>query len=121
MSQIGYMIMGVSSAAYAAGMFHLMTHAFFKALLFMAAGSMISRDGRRAVARPDGRLPQGDAVHVRLLRRRRPGAVGRSRRSPASSPRTRSLFEIGERGGWHYVLYVLGYIGAFLTASTRSG
>ncbi|MEA2126510.1 MAG: NADH-quinone oxidoreductase subunit, partial [Solirubrobacteraceae bacterium] len=34
MSQIGYMIMAVSSAAYAAGMFHLMTHAFFKALLF---------------------------------------------------------------------------------------
>src|SRR5829696_3650769 len=42
MSQIGYMIMAVSSAAYAAGMFHLMTHAFFKALLFMAAGSVIA-------------------------------------------------------------------------------
>ncbi|HEX5852351.1 MAG TPA: NADH-quinone oxidoreductase subunit L, partial [Solirubrobacteraceae bacterium] len=39
MSQIGYMIMGVSVGAYAAGLFHLMTHAFFKALLFMAAGS----------------------------------------------------------------------------------
>src|SRR5204862_3036472 len=42
MSQIGYMIMGVTSGAYAAGMFHLFTHAFFKALLFMAAGSIIS-------------------------------------------------------------------------------
>ena len=42
-SQIGYMIMGVSIAAYAAGMFHLMTHAFFKALMFMAAGSVIAR------------------------------------------------------------------------------
>jgi NADH-quinone oxidoreductase subunit L len=42
MSQIGYMVMGVSSAAYAAGLFHLMTHAFFKALLFMAAGSLIA-------------------------------------------------------------------------------
>jgi NADH-quinone oxidoreductase subunit L len=41
MSQIGYMVMGVSSAAYTAGMFHLMTHAFFKALLFMAAGVVI--------------------------------------------------------------------------------
>src|SRR5579875_3068374 len=41
MSQIGYMIMGVSIDAYAAGLFHLMTHAFFKALLFMAAGSLI--------------------------------------------------------------------------------
>src|SRR3712207_3202109 len=42
MSQIGYMVVGVSIGAYAAGMFHLMTHAFFKALLFMAAGSVIS-------------------------------------------------------------------------------
>src|SRR5204862_7733514 len=41
MSQIGYMIMGVSVGAYAAGLFHLMTHASFKALLFMAAGSAI--------------------------------------------------------------------------------
>ncbi len=47
MSQIGYMIMGVSVGAYTAGLFHLMTHAFFKALLFMAAGSLISGDGRR--------------------------------------------------------------------------
>ena len=45
MSQIGYMIMAVCSAAYAAGMFHLMTHAFFKALLFMAAGSVIAAMG----------------------------------------------------------------------------
>src|SRR5205823_4244321 len=42
MSQIGYMIMGVSSAAYGAGLYHLLTHAFFKALLFMAAGSLIA-------------------------------------------------------------------------------
>ncbi len=41
-SQIGYMVVGVSIGAYAAGLFHLMTHAFFKALLFMAAGSVIS-------------------------------------------------------------------------------
>src|SRR3954469_20779710 len=42
MSQIGYMVVGVSIGAYGAGMFHLMTHAFFKALLFMAAGSIIA-------------------------------------------------------------------------------
>jgi NADH-quinone oxidoreductase subunit L len=45
MSQIGYMIMGVSAGAYSAGLFHLMTHAFFKALLFMSAGSIISAMG----------------------------------------------------------------------------
>jgi NADH-quinone oxidoreductase subunit L len=42
MSQIGYMITAVSIGAYTAGLFHLMTHAFFKALLFMAAGSVIA-------------------------------------------------------------------------------
>jgi NADH-quinone oxidoreductase subunit L len=45
MSQIGYMVLGVSSFGYAAGLFHLMTHAFFKALLFMGAGSVISAMG----------------------------------------------------------------------------
>jgi NADH-quinone oxidoreductase subunit L len=41
MSQIGYMFLGAGIGAYANGMFHLMTHAFFKALLFMAAGVAI--------------------------------------------------------------------------------
>ena len=40
-SQLGYMFMGVGTGAYAAGMFHLMTHAFFKALLFLGSGSVI--------------------------------------------------------------------------------
>ncbi len=41
MSQIGYMFLAAGIGAYANGMFHLMTHAFFKALLFMAAGIVI--------------------------------------------------------------------------------
>jgi NADH-quinone oxidoreductase subunit L len=41
MSQIGYMFMGVGVGAYSNGMFHLLTHAFFKALLFMTAGLAI--------------------------------------------------------------------------------
>jgi NADH-quinone oxidoreductase subunit L len=41
MSQIGYMFLGAGVGAYANGMFHLMTHAFFKALLFMAVGLAI--------------------------------------------------------------------------------
>ncbi len=40
-SQLGYMIMALGLAGYTAGTFHLMTHAFFKALLFLAAGSVI--------------------------------------------------------------------------------
>ena len=41
MSQIGYMFVAVGIGAYASGMFHLLTHAFFKALLFLAAGLVI--------------------------------------------------------------------------------
>ncbi len=40
-SQLGYMFMGVGAGAYTAGMFHLITHAFFKALLFLGSGSVI--------------------------------------------------------------------------------
>src|SRR5207302_7194526 len=40
-SQLGYMFVGAGTGAYAAGIFHLVTHAFFKALLFLGSGSVI--------------------------------------------------------------------------------
>jgi NADH-quinone oxidoreductase subunit L len=40
-SQLGYMFIGVGAGAYSAGVFHLVTHAFFKALLFLGSGSVI--------------------------------------------------------------------------------
>ena len=42
LSQLGYMTMALGASAYSVGVFHLMTHAFFKALLFLAAGSVIT-------------------------------------------------------------------------------
>ena len=44
-SQLGYMFLGVGSGAFAAGIFHVMTHAFFKGLLFLCAGSVIHAMG----------------------------------------------------------------------------
>src|SRR5437899_9113109 len=44
-SQLGFMFMACGVAAYSAGIFHLMTHAFFKALLFLGAGSVIHAIG----------------------------------------------------------------------------
>ena len=116
MSQIGYMIMAVSSAAYAAGMFHLMTHAFFKALLFMAAGSVIAAMGGAQDLDQHVGFRNVDAVHVRLHGRRRPRAVrhpavlglllqGRDPRAACSSAAAGTS-----------ILGVLGYLGAFLTA-----
>jgi len=54
-SQLGYMFLGVGVAAYAAGIFHLVTHAFFKALLFLGAGSVIhSLHGEQDMRRMGG-------------------------------------------------------------------
>ncbi|MDX6699626.1 MAG: NADH-quinone oxidoreductase subunit [Solirubrobacteraceae bacterium] len=115
MSQIGYMIMGVSTGAYAAGMFHLMTHAFFKALLFMAAGSVIAAmAGVQDLDRMGG------------LRRAMPftfatmviGGLALSGVPPFSGffSKDEILLAVGDRGGWHWILYVIGYLAAFLTA-----
>ena len=55
-SQIGYMFLGCGAAAYSAAIFHLMTHAFFKALLFLAAGSVIHAIGGEQDMRKMGGL-----------------------------------------------------------------
>jgi NADH-quinone oxidoreductase subunit L len=115
MSQIGYMIMGVSVGAYAAGLFHLMTHAFFKALLFMGAGSIIgAMAGEQSLEKMGGfrkALPFTFGCFVI-------GGLALSGIPPFSGffSKDEILLVTGERGGWHWALYVLGYIGAFLTA-----
>ncbi|MDE2060272.1 MAG: NADH-quinone oxidoreductase subunit L, partial [candidate division NC10 bacterium] len=54
-SQLGYMFLGLGVGAYAAGVFHLMTHAFFKALLFLSAGSVIhALDGEQDIRNMGG-------------------------------------------------------------------
>jgi NADH-quinone oxidoreductase subunit L len=116
MSQIGYMIMGVSVGAYAAGLFHLMTHAFFKALLFMAAGSIIgAMAGEQSLDRMKGfrrALPFTFASFVI-------GGLALSGIPPFSGffSKDEILLVTGERGGWHWALYVVGYLGSFLTAT----
>jgi len=115
MSQIGYMIMGVSVGAYAAGLFHLMTHAFFKALLFMAAGSIIgAMSGEQSLERMGGfrkAMPFTYACFVI-------GGLALSGIPPFSGffSKDEILLVTAERGGWHWILYVAGYLGAFLTA-----
>ncbi|MDA2978850.1 MAG: NADH-quinone oxidoreductase subunit L [Actinomycetota bacterium] len=54
-SQLGYMVLGVGVGAYTAGVFHLTTHAFFKALLFLGAGSVIhAMSGEQDMAKMGG-------------------------------------------------------------------
>jgi len=115
MSQIGYMIMGVSVGAYAAGLFHLMTHAFFKALLFMAAGSIIgAMAGEQSLDRMRGFRKAMPFTYVCFI----VGGLALSGVPPFSGFFSKDdiLLVTAERGGWHWILYVAGYIGAFLTA-----
>ena len=113
-SQIGYMVVAVSIGAYAAGMFHLMSHAFFKALLFMGAGSVIS--AMAGIQEMD---------RMRGFRRAMPltfalmtvGAL-----ALAAFPGTSGFFSkdeilgfAAERGGSFWIIVVGGYLGALLT------
>ena len=63
MSQIGYMFAAVGAGAYAAGMFHLLTHAFFKALLFLGAGIVIHALADEQDVRKMGGLAKAMPAH----------------------------------------------------------
>jgi NADH-quinone oxidoreductase subunit L len=114
MSQIGYMIMGVSVGAYSAGLFHLMTHAFFKALLFMAAGSLISAmAGNQSLDRMGGfrkAMPFTFACFI-------VGGLALGGLPPFSGWLSKDdiLAFLDHRGGGFLALGIAGYIGAFLT------
>jgi NADH-quinone oxidoreductase subunit L len=115
MSQIGYMIMGVAIGAYAQGLFHLMTHAFFKALLFMTAGSIISAMANiQDIDRMSGFWRAMRFTSICLV-------VGGL--ALAAFPLTSGFFSKDSilayaeaRGGMYTWMAVGGYVGAFLTA-----
>jgi NADH-quinone oxidoreductase subunit L len=114
-SQIGYMIMGVSIAAYGAGMFHLMTHAFFKALMFMAAGSVIAAmAGAQDINRMSGLRRALPFTYIAFLI-----AALALAAFPVMSgyfSKDEILAFAAERGGAYWILYVAGTFAALLTA-----
>src|ERR1700759_459213 len=115
MSQIGYMIMGVCSAAYAAGLFHLMTHAFFKALLFMAAGSIIgAMAGNQSLDRMGGFRKALPFTFVAFII----GGLALSALPPFSGWLSKDdiIAFLDHRGGAFLILGIAGYVGALLTA-----
>ena len=130
-SQLGYMFLalgtggylfamtsGVPTPGYIAGMFHLMNHAFFKALLFLSAGAVI-----HAVHTEDMRLMGGLSKKLKItsfvmligctLHRRHSACRA------ASGPRTRSWpwsSRLGAANPLFYLLYAMGIVTAFMTA-----
>ncbi|MGH2858626.1 MAG: NADH-quinone oxidoreductase subunit L [Solirubrobacteraceae bacterium] len=114
MSQIGYMIMGVSVGAYSAGLFHLMSHAFFKALLFMCAGSIIgAMGGEQSLDKMRGFRKAMPLTFVCFVM----GGLALSGLPPFSGWLSKDdiLGYLDNRGGGFLALGIAGYVGAFLT------
>ena len=114
MSQIGYMFLGAGLGAYANGMFHLMTHAFFKALLFMAAGIVI-----HALAGEQDLRKMGGLRHFlpRTYWAFLVGALALAGVPPFAGFFSKdSILAAALAHGWYgQILWVAGMIGAFLT------
>jgi NADH-quinone oxidoreductase subunit L len=114
MSQIGYMFLGAGIGAYANGMFHLMTHAFFKALLFMAAGLVIHALAGEQDIRKMGGLR---GLMPRTYRAFLVGALALVGIPPFAGFFSKdSILAAAMHDGWYgYLLWTAGLVGTFLT------
>ncbi|TMJ96409.1 MAG: NADH-quinone oxidoreductase subunit L, partial [Actinobacteria bacterium] len=114
MSQIGYMFVGVGLGAYGAGLFHLAMHAFFKALLFLAAGIVIhALSGEQDIRKMGGlgaRMPM--TYRVFLV-----GSLALAAVPPFAGffSKDAILASAANAGTLGWVLWTMGAIGAFLT------
>jgi NADH-quinone oxidoreductase subunit L len=114
MSQIGYMFLGAGLGAYANGMFHLMTHAFFKALLFMAAGIVIHALVNEQDIRKMGGLRElMPRIHIAFWI----GSLALVGIFPFAGffSKDSILAAAMDHGTYGYVLWVVGLAGTFLT------
>ena len=114
MSQIGYMFLGVGLGAYGSGMFHLMTHAFFKALLFMAAGLVIHHlAGEQDIRKMGGVRRAMPRTYLAFL----VGSLALVGIPPLSGffSKDSILAAALASGGYGAILFVAGLLGALLT------
>ncbi|MEN6559715.1 MAG: NADH-quinone oxidoreductase subunit L [Acidobacteriota bacterium] len=112
-SQIGYMFIGCGVGACTAGMFHLMTHAFFKSLLFLAAGSVIhALGGERDMRRMGGLRKHLPVTFPAFL----VGALAISGVPFLSGFFSKDAILTSAFAGGHHVIFALGLAGAALTA-----
>src|SRR5215468_706799 len=112
-SQLGYMFAAVGVGAYAAGVFHLMTHAFFKACLFLGAGSVIhGLHGEQDMRRMGGIAPRMLVTTVTFL----VGAVGLAGLPPFAGFFSKDEILSAEWGSGHKTMWALLLLGAFFTA-----
>ncbi len=114
MSQIGYMFIGVGLGAYGASLFHLMTHAFFKALLFMAAGIVIHALSDEQDIRRMGGLGRELPWTYRAFL---VGSLALAAIPPFAGffSKDAILSSAANSGGLGWALWSVGIVGAFLT------
>jgi NADH-quinone oxidoreductase subunit L len=112
-SQLGYMFLAMGVAAYAAGIFHLMTHAFFKGLLFLGAGSVIHAMSNKQDMREMGGLRKLVPVTYATFMIATLAIVGIFPFAGFFS-KDEILWKTWESG--HHLLWLAGFIGAGLTA-----
>ncbi len=112
-SQLGYMFVGVGVGAYAAGIYHLVTHAFFKALLFLGAGSVIhALAGEQDVRKMGGLWPRlGQTRDTMIV-----ATLAISGLPPFSGFFSKDEILAGAYGAHRYAIFALGLLGAGLTA-----
>jgi len=101
LSQLGYMTVALGASAYSVAVFHLMTHAFFKALLFLGAGAVVHATGTREIDRLGGLLRRMPATAMLFLA----GAV--------------AICGLPPLNGFVSELFV--YLGLFRAAGARDG
>jgi NADH-quinone oxidoreductase subunit L len=112
-SQLGYMFVGVGVGAYAAGIFHLVTHALFKALLFLGAGSVIhGLSGEQDLRKMGGLAPRMMTTTVTFL----VGAFGLAGVPPLAGFFSKDEILASVFHEHHYWLWALLMVGAFMTA-----
>lgn len=114
-SQLGYMFLGVGVGAYAAGIFHLMTHAFFKALLFLGAGSVIhGMGGEQDIRRMGGLRKYMPITYVTFIIATL--AIAGIPPFAGFFSKDKILWMTFVRMDWHVALWAIGTVGAGLTA-----
>ena len=112
-SQLGYMFLGCGVGAYASGIFHLATHAFFKALLFLGSGSVIHALGGEQDIRKMGRLKDKLPITGRTFYW---ASLANAGIIPLAGFWSKDEILAAAFAGHHYFLWVLGSAGAFMTA-----
>jgi NADH-quinone oxidoreductase subunit L len=112
-SQLGYMFLGVGVGAFTAGIFHLMTHAFFKGLLFLCAGSVMhALDGEQDMNRMGALRNKLPITYATML----VATLAISALPPFSGFFSKDLILEAALDSGHTVLWALGVITAALTS-----